>query len=116
MISIHQGDLTIAEPHAGHDPSTGNIRRHFLVVSNHSYNQRSGLVCGLAITHIHRESPYRFPIMDFASGTNGDVLLLQLLSTDFVARHGKVIGHIRDQHQLQVILNQVRHIFDKETS
>ena len=46
------------------------------------------------------DSPFRFPIVDFESGTNGDALLLQLLTYDFVARNGKVIGHIHDEGQL----------------
>ena len=123
MIDIHQGDIVVvdAEPHAGHemgghDPANNNIRRHFLVVSRHEYNKRSKMICGLAITHKHVDSPFRFPIIDFESGTNGDALLLQLLTYDFVARNGKVIGHIHDQGQLRKIVQQVRNIFDLELS
>lgn len=121
MIEIHQGDIVVvdAEPHAGkemrgHDPETKNIRRHFLVVSRYEYNQRSKLFCGLALTHKHVESPFRFPIVDFESGTNGDALLLQLLTYDFVTRNGRVIGHIHDQSQLNKIIKQVENIFSKE--
>lgn len=107
------------EPHAGremggHNVVEGNIRRHFLVVSRYEYNRRSNLVCGLAITHKHVDSPFRFLIVDFESGTNGDALLLQLLTYDFVARNGKVIGHIHDECQLNRIIKQVSNIFSKE--
>lgn len=122
MIEIHQGDIIVvdAEPHTrhemgGHDPKQGNIRRHFLVVSRYEYNRRARLVCGLAITHNHVESPFRFPIVDFESGTNGDALLLQLLTYDFVARNGKVIGHLHDKGQLSRIIDQVGNIFAKES-
>lgn len=118
---MHQGDIIMidAEPHAGHemgghDPENGNIRRRYLVVSRKEYNNKSGLVIGLAITHVHRDSPFRFPIVDFESGTNGDALLLQLLSYDFLARHGKVIGQIRKSKGFDELLEQVGNIFTKE--
>lgn len=110
-----------AEPHAGHEmgghnPSNHNIRRPFLVMSRSSYSNRSGLVVALAITHFHRDSPFRFSIVDFESKINGDALLLQLLSYDFLARHGKVIGHIHSERQFKVILNQVQNILAEEDS
>jgi len=121
MLDVHQGDLIVidAEPHAGHemgghDPQNNNIRRPFLVMSRNAYSEKSGLVIGLAITHIHRESPFRFSIVDFESGINGDALLLQLLSYDFLARHGEVIGHIHTQRQFKNILRQVQNIFSEE--
>jgi mRNA interferase MazF len=67
----------------------------------------------LAITHRHRDSPFRFPIVDIQSQINGDALLLQLLSYDFVARHGNVVGHLNNQRQLDFVLEQVRNIFKK---
>lgn len=121
MIKVSQGDIIMidAEPHAGHEmgghnPEKGNIRRRYLVVSRSQYNSKSGLVIGLAITHIHRDSPYRFPVVDFASKTNGDALLFQLLSYDFLARHGEIIGHISASSEFDNILDQVRNIFKKE--
>lgn len=91
MLNVHQGDLIMIddEPHAGHEmgghnPNSNNIRRPFLVMSRSSYCNRSGLVVGLAITHIHRNSPFRFSIVDFESKITGDALLLQLLSYDFL--------------------------------
>lgn len=121
MLNVHQGDLILidAEPHAGHemgghDPQKDNIRRPFLVMSRNNYSNKSGLVVGLAITHIHRESPFRFSVVDFESKINGDALLLQLLSYDFLARHGEVIGHIHTQRQFKKILSQVQNIFTEE--
>lgn len=122
MLDVHQGDLILidAEPHAGHEmgghnPEVNNIRRPFLVMSRSNYSDKSGLVVGLAITHVHRESPFRFSIVDFESKINGDALLLQLLSYDFIARHGEVIGHIHSQRQFKAILKQVQNIFIEES-
>ncbi|WP_338088548.1 type II toxin-antitoxin system PemK/MazF family toxin [Limosilactobacillus ingluviei] len=92
----------------------GWLTHHFLVVSRYEYNKRSGLVCGLALTHKHVNSPSRFPIVDFENGTNGDALLLQLLTYDFIARNGKIIGHIHDRRQFSKILIQVQNIFNIE--
>jgi len=121
MLDVHQGDLILidAEPHAGHEmgghnPKENNIRRPFLVMSRNSYSNKSSLVVGLAITHIHRESPFRFSVIDFQSGINGDALLLQLLSYDFIARHGEIIGQIHTQKQFRKILSQVQNIFAAE--
>lgn len=121
MVDVHQGDLILidAEPHAGHEmgghnPGESNIRRPFLVMSRSDYSRKSGLVIGIAITHVHRESPFRFPIIDFASKINGDGLLLQLLAYDFLARHGKVIGHIHNNRQFKMILTRVQEIFAEE--
>lgn len=121
MIEIKQGDIVYidAEPHAGHemgghDPQAKNIRRPFLVVSRSTYQKRSRLIVGLAMTHRHRNSAFRFPIVDIKSQINGDALLLQLLSYDFVARHGKVVGHLNNQRELEFILEQVQNIFAKD--
>lgn len=123
MNDVHQGDLILidAEPHAGHEMgghnpqnNNNNIRRPFLVMSRSDYSHKSGLVVGLAITHVHRDSPFRFSIADFESKVNGDALLLQLLSYDFIARHGEVIGHVHSQRQFKTILKQVQNIFLEE--
>ena len=121
-IDVHQGDIIMldAEPHAGHemgghDPEKGNIRRRYLVVSRHAYTKKSGLVIGLAITHNHiTDDPFRFYVLDYASHTNGDALLFQMLSYDFIARHGKIIGHIKESTEFDNLLQQVRNIFSKE--
>ena len=107
-IDVHQGDIIMidAEPHAGHemgghDPEKGNIRRRYLI--------------GLAITHNHiTDDPFRFYVLDYASHTNGDALLFQMLSYDFIARHGKIIGHIKESTEFDNLLQQVRNIFSKE--
>lgn len=121
MLNVHQGDLILidAELHAGYEMDGHNpendIRRPFLVMSRASYSDESGLVVGLAITHIHRDSPFRFSIIDFESKIDGDALLLQLLSYDLLARHGKIIGHIHSERQFKSILKQVQNIFVDET-
>jgi len=94
--------------------SSNASQRHctiFLLMSRSNYSSKSGLVIGLAITHVHRDSPFRFSIVDFESKINGDVLLLQLLSYYFLARHGGTVGHIRSQKQFKSILDQVRNVF-----
>ncbi|TGY11244.1 type II toxin-antitoxin system PemK/MazF family toxin [Lactobacillus intestinalis] len=109
-----------AEPHAGHEmgghnPEQDNIRRRFLVVSRHQYIKKSGLVIGLAITHNHiQNDPFRFYVLDYSSKTNGDALLFQMLTYDFIARHGKVIGHIQPSTKFDNLLKQVQNIFLKE--
>lgn len=121
-IDVHQGDIIMvdAESHAGHemgghDPKKSNIRRRFLVVSRHQYIKKSGLVIGLAITHNHVENnPFRFHVLDFSSSTNGDALLFQMLTYDLMARHGKVIGHIKPSAEFDDLLKQVQNIFLKE--
>lgn len=118
MLNVHQGDLIVVDAGhemGGHNPDDNNIRRPFLVMSRNSYSDKSGLVIGLAITHVHRDSPFRFSIVDFDSKINGDALLLQLLSYDFLARHGKVIGHIHSERQFKSILSQVQNIFAVES-
>ncbi|WP_240470723.1 type II toxin-antitoxin system PemK/MazF family toxin [Lactobacillus helveticus] len=99
----------------GHNPEEGNIRRRYLVVSRYQYNAKSGLVVGLAITHNHIDNnPFRFYVVDYPSHTNGDALLFQMLSYDFVARHEQVIGHVKDSTEFDNLLNQVQNIFLKE--
>ena len=122
QIDVHQGDIIMvdAEPHAGHEmgghnPEQDNIRRRFLVVSRHQYIKKSGLVIGLAITHNHiQNDPFRFYVLDYSSKTNGDALLFQMLTYDFIARHGKVIGHIQPSTKFGNLQKQVQNIFLKE--
>lgn len=52
--------------------------------------------------------------IDFQNGINGDALLLQLLSYDFIARHGEIIGQIYTQKQFRKILCQMQNIFAAE--
>ena len=86
-----------------------------MVVSRYQYMKKSGLVVGLAITHKHiANNPFRFHVLDFSSNTNGDALLFQMLTYDFVARHGKVIGHIKPSAEFDNVLKQVQNIFLKE--
>lgn len=106
-----QGDIVMcdAEPHAGHEigghnPSKGNIRRPFLVLSNNNFNRATHLVHLMAITHVHRSSPFRLPIDDYANKINGDLLLYETPEYSFEARHGKILGHISDKQLFEKAL------------
>ena len=52
------------------------------------------------------DDPFRFYVLDYASHTNGDALLFQMLSYDFIARHGKIIGHIKESTEFDNLLQQ----------
>ena len=41
-------------------------------------------------------------------------ILFQMLTYDFIARHGKVIGHIQPSTKFDNLLKQVQNIFLKE--
>lgn len=121
MQEIHQGDIIIidAEPHAGkeiggHNPKQGNIRRPFIVLSNYNYNRLTHLVQVMPITHVHKESPLRLRIVDYATKINGDVLTHQLPMYSFEARHGEVIGHLNDTAMLRELLRRTRNMFEEE--
>lgn len=109
-----QGDIVMcdAEPHSGneiggHDPSQGNIRRPFLVLSREGFNKATGTFYGMAITHVHRDAYNRLAIVDFATKINGDLLLNKVPQYSFKSRNSKVIGHIADKS----ILDQALRIF-----
>lgn len=121
MQEIHQGDIIIidAEPHAGkeivgHNPKQGNIRRPFIVLSNYNYNRLTHLVQVMPITRVHKESPLRLRIVDYATKINGDVLTHQLPMYSFEARHGEVIGHLNDTAMLCELLKRTHHMFEEE--
>ncbi|CDI61241.1 toxin-antitoxin system, toxin component, MazF family [Lactobacillus helveticus DSM 20075 = CGMCC 1.1877] len=74
-----------------------------------------GMKWWVAIIHNHIDNnPFRFYVVDYPSHTNGDTLLFQMSSYDFVARHGQVIGHVKDSTEFDNLLNQVQNIFLKE--
>lgn len=119
MTYPRQGDFVFldAEPHAGHEigghsPSSGNVRRPFLVLSGDAYNQKTGFVYVMAISSKHRDSFFRQRIIDYASGINGDLLLTQVPQYDFSARHGEIVGHIKDKNLFDDILDIFLQIFE----
>lgn len=102
-----KGDVIIAdaEPHAGtemggHNPKQGNIRRHYVVMSNTPYNRATRMFIGMPITTTNHAGDSRFmPILINGSrgdGVKGYVVLWQLQNFDFVARHGRVVNRVND--------------------
>lgn len=98
----NQGNLTVidAEPHkgreyGGHDKQLGNIRRPMIILSNSKYNQLTGMVMGMLITSTNRQDPNFYKdFFDFASKISGKIILWQIPTYDFNARHGEIIGSV----------------------
>lgn len=78
-----------------------------LVVSNTSFNKKTGLAMVCPITSTHRDFPL-YVQLDSNSKTQGDILCEQLKSLDY---------NIRDWHFAEIvsdeIFNQVLFILDK---
>lgn len=101
-----QQDIVVidAEPHSGreyggHNPKTGNIRRHMVVVSSTDYNQATGMIIGMPITtnNKYANKPMFMPILiNGANGTGvkGNIVLWQLQNFDFNARNGVIVNRI----------------------
>ncbi|MGN1271671.1 type II toxin-antitoxin system PemK/MazF family toxin [uncultured Lactobacillus sp.] len=109
-----QGDLVFmdAEPHSGHeigghDPKKKNIRRPFLIMSQASFNQKTGMCYAMAITSKHRARNTRLEILDFASKIHGDLLLYQVPEYDFISRNCEIVGHIKDE----ALFNEAKEVF-----
>ncbi|QNQ82253.1 type II toxin-antitoxin system PemK/MazF family toxin [Lactobacillus sp. PV037] len=124
MIFPNKGDVIIvdAEPHAGHemgghDPSTNNIRRHYVVMSTNSYNHATHMFLGFPITTSNYENNPRYlPILINGSngtGVKGYIVLWQLQNFDFVARHGKIINHL-NKKTIDLLQEYVEDIVGKE--
>ncbi|KJY54728.1 Toxin-antitoxin system, toxin component, MazF family (plasmid) [Lactobacillus helsingborgensis] len=110
-----QGDVIIidAEPHAGreyggHDPQKNNIRRYMVVISNSSYNKKTGMIVAMPISTVSRlKNDKRFyPILipDKQNGIKGFVCLWQIQNFDFVHRHGKVVNCVKREY-LETLIN-----------
>lgn len=63
-------------------------QRPALVVSNSSFNQKTGLVMVCPITSTHRDFPLHV-VLDERTQTHGDILCEQLKSLDYHARNWK---------------------------
>lgn len=61
-------------------------QRPALVVSNHSFNQKTGLVMVCPITSTHKDFPLHVSL-DQRTRTHGDILCEQLKSLDYRARN-----------------------------
>lgn len=100
-----KGDIIIAdaEPHSGHemgghDPQSGNIRRHYVVMSTDEYNQATKMFIGMPITTSDHFGDSRFmPILingSYGNGVKGYIVLWQLQNFDYLARNGRIVNKI----------------------
>lgn len=116
----NKGDVIIAdaEPHAGHEmgghnPSKGNIRRHYVVMSTTAYNQATHMFIAMPITTANYANNARYmPILINGSdgtGVKGYIVLWQLQNFDYVARNGRIVNHVSNKtlKQLQHYVNDM---------
>ena len=102
-----------AEPHSGkeyggHDPKSGNKRRHMVVVSSNGYNRATGMVIGMPITTSERykDNPRYMPILKNGSqfdGVKGYVVLWQLQNFDFKSRHGVIVNKLTEREYKKLV-------------
>lgn len=121
MVIPKQGDIIWidAEPHAGreeggHAPQHGNIQRPAIVISNDAYNEKTGLVICMPITHDIKKNnnDLYYQIADIPSGVFGSVITYIMSNYDFSSRHGKVVGHVNDK-DLDKLLSSAYQILEK---
>jgi len=91
------------DPQAGHEQKG---RRPALVVSNTLFNKHTGLAIVCPLTHTDRNFPFHVAVVNDPNVT-GFVMVEQVKSIDFRARHVKCIGRASDN-----ILEQVLSILD----
>lgn len=115
-----KGDVITAdaEPHSGHEmgghnPSQGNIRRHYVVMSTDAYNRATHMFIGMPITTANYSNNPRYkPILlngSQGSGVKGYIVLWQLQNFDFEARKGVIVNHIdlKTLDELQKYVNDM---------
>ncbi|RMC46705.1 type II toxin-antitoxin system PemK/MazF family toxin [Lactobacillus sp. ESL0230] len=121
MVAPKQGDIIWidAEPHAGreeggHSFQSGNIQRPAIVISNNAYNQKTGLVVCMPLTHdLNKDNgELYYHIADINSGISGSVITFYMPNYDFFGRHGKIVGHVSDK-DLDNLLSRAYQILDK---
>jgi len=121
LVVPKQGDIIWidAEPHAGreeggHRPKSGNIQRPAVVISNDAYNQKTGFVICMPLTHDTNKdnNDLYYQIAEINSGISGSVITFFMPNYDFLGRHGKVIGHVND-NDLDNLLSRAYQILDK---
>src|SRR5882724_1177442 len=85
----YKGDfITLSfDPQAGHEQKG---RRPALIISNHLFNQATGLAIACPITNADRKIPFHLPIPSTSSLT-GFVMVEQVKSVDYRARHAKFV-------------------------
>jgi mRNA interferase MazF len=100
-----KGDLVAFtfDPQSGHEQKG---RRPAIVVSNDLFNQSTGLCIACPITNTRRDYPFHVAIPD-GEDVTGVVMVEQVKSLDFGARHAKLIGSAPD-----ALLQEVLSILD----
>jgi mRNA interferase MazF len=84
-----KGDLiTLSfDPQAGHEQKG---RRPALIISNHLFNQATGLAIACPITNTDRKIPFHLPVPTTSSLT-GFVMVEQVKSIDYRARSARFV-------------------------
>jgi mRNA interferase MazF len=75
------------DPQAGHEQRG---RRPALVISNHLFNQATGLAIACPITNTDRKIPFHLPVPRTSSLT-GFVMVEQMKSIDYLARNARFV-------------------------
>ena len=75
------------DPQAGHEQRG---RRPALIISNHLFNQATGLAIACPITNTDRKIPFHLPVPTTSSLT-GFVMVEQVKSIDFRARNARFV-------------------------
>ena len=75
------------DPQAGHEQKG---RRPALIISNHLFNQATGLAIACLITNTDRRIPFHLPVPSTSSLT-GFVMVEQVKSVDYSARNAKFV-------------------------
>lgn len=75
------------DPQAGHEQKG---RRPALILSNHLFNQATGLAIACPITNTDRKIPFHLPVPSSSSLT-GFVMVEQVKSIDYRARQAKFV-------------------------
>lgn len=121
MVAPKQGDIIWidAEPHAGreeggHSFQSGNIQRPAIVISNNAYNQKTGLVICMPLTHgLNKDKgELYYHFADINSGVSGSIITFFMPNYDFFGRHGRIVGHVSDK-DLDNLLSRAYQILDK---
>jgi mRNA interferase MazF len=75
------------DPQAGHEQKG---RRPAIIISNHLFNQATGLAIACPITNTDRKIPFHLPVPDTSSLT-GFVMVELVKSIDYRARQAKFV-------------------------
>src|SRR5882672_6035118 len=87
------------DPQAGHEQKD---RRPALIISNHLFNQATGLAIACPITNTDRKIPFHLPVPATSSLT-GFVMVEQVKSVDYHARKAEFVEKAPSQFVQDVI-------------